>query len=239
MTTAAIRGLRTALAGADRTGMVSSGFASKTKSQNILQISVLALLALAGSLHAAQAQDAVPADQTPPPVVQPKAPDAAADDAKLPDVIIETPQKPEANPAAARPQPKAVVDADYEPAPKAKPAKLKKISKKSAPKPKPTAPAESAEQAGAPDSDAVAETAAASQEPDGGIASSRETAKGPVNGVVAKQSASGTKTDTPIIETPQGISVVGAQQLSFEELKAICDEAARHGVKVAAQGVCA
>lgn len=35
-----------------------------------------------------------------------------------------------------------------------------------------------------------------------------ETATGPVDGYVASRSASGTKTDTPLIETPQSISVV-------------------------------
>ncbi|GLK69605.1 ferric siderophore receptor [Hansschlegelia plantiphila] len=35
-----------------------------------------------------------------------------------------------------------------------------------------------------------------------------ETAEGPVEGYVASRSASGTKTDTPIVETPQSISVV-------------------------------
>ncbi|WP_084651312.1 TonB-dependent siderophore receptor [Ottowia thiooxydans] len=41
----------------------------------------------------------------------------------------------------------------------------------------------------------------------------RETATGPVLGYVAKLSATGTKTDTPIIETPQSISVVGAEEM--------------------------
>ena len=40
-----------------------------------------------------------------------------------------------------------------------------------------------------------------------------ETAQSPGKGFVAKQSAAGTKTDTPIIETPQSISVVTQQQL--------------------------
>lgn len=41
----------------------------------------------------------------------------------------------------------------------------------------------------------------------------RETATGPVVGYVAKRSATGTKTDTPIIETPQSISVIGRDEL--------------------------
>ncbi|MCJ2036123.1 TonB-dependent siderophore receptor [Methylobacterium sp. J-068] len=45
----------------------------------------------------------------------------------------------------------------------------------------------------------------------GGIAVERAT--GPVRGYVATRSASGSKTDTPIIETPQSISVVPARQI--------------------------
>lgn len=39
-----------------------------------------------------------------------------------------------------------------------------------------------------------------------------EEATGPVLGIAATRSATGTKTDTPIIETPQSISVVGSQE---------------------------
>ncbi|MCW4148804.1 TonB-dependent siderophore receptor [Halomonas sp. 18H] len=39
-----------------------------------------------------------------------------------------------------------------------------------------------------------------------------EEASGPVLGIAATRSATGTKTDTPIIETPQSISVVGSQE---------------------------
>lgn len=41
----------------------------------------------------------------------------------------------------------------------------------------------------------------------------KETATGPVTGFVAKRSATGTKTDTPIIETPQSISVLTRDEL--------------------------
>ena len=41
----------------------------------------------------------------------------------------------------------------------------------------------------------------------------RETATGPVNGYVAKRTATTTKTDTPIVETPQSISVVTADRI--------------------------
>lgn len=40
-----------------------------------------------------------------------------------------------------------------------------------------------------------------------------ETANGPVKGYLAKRSATGTKTDTAIIETPQSISVVTAERI--------------------------
>jgi iron complex outermembrane recepter protein len=40
-----------------------------------------------------------------------------------------------------------------------------------------------------------------------------ETARGPVSGFVATRSATGTKTDTPITETPQSISVVSQDQI--------------------------
>lgn len=42
----------------------------------------------------------------------------------------------------------------------------------------------------------------------------REKADGPVNGPFATQSATATKTDTPIIETPQSISVISSQDMS-------------------------
>lgn len=48
-----------------------------------------------------------------------------------------------------------------------------------------------------------------------------ESATGPVNGYVAKSSATGTKTDTPIIETPQSISVVTADQMEGRGVKRI------------------
>ena len=40
----------------------------------------------------------------------------------------------------------------------------------------------------------------------------QETAWGPVQGIAATRSATGTKTDTPIIETPQSISVVSSEE---------------------------
>ncbi len=40
-----------------------------------------------------------------------------------------------------------------------------------------------------------------------------ERGDGPVEGYVAKRSVSATKTDTPIIETPQSISVITADRI--------------------------
>lgn len=45
------------------------------------------------------------------------------------------------------------------------------------------------------------------------VESERETARGPVQGYVARRSATGTKTDTPLSETPQSISVITADQM--------------------------
>lgn len=51
----------------------------------------------------------------------------------------------------------------------------------------------------------------------------QETATGPVQGYVAKRSATGTKTDTPIIETPQSITVVAADQIEATAAQSITD----------------
>lgn len=45
-----------------------------------------------------------------------------------------------------------------------------------------------------------------------------ERADGPVQGLVARRSASATKTDTPLLETPQSVSVIGAGEI--EAMKA-------------------
>jgi iron complex outermembrane receptor protein len=51
----------------------------------------------------------------------------------------------------------------------------------------------------------------------------QEDAWGPVKGYVAKRSASGTKTDTPIIETPQSITVIGAEEIETLKSQSIQD----------------
>ncbi|CAB5511031.1 Ferrichrome outer membrane transporter/phage receptor [Achromobacter anxifer] len=54
-------------------------------------------------------------------------------------------------------------------------------------------------------------------------AQSAETAAGPLHGYVARLSATGTRTDTPIIETPQSISVVGAEEIDTLKSQSIQD----------------
>ncbi|PAT39996.1 TonB-dependent siderophore receptor [Vandammella animalimorsus] len=44
-----------------------------------------------------------------------------------------------------------------------------------------------------------------------------ESATGPVLGYAARRSATATKTDTPLLETPQSISVIGAQELEMRQ----------------------
>ena len=55
-----------------------------------------------------------------------------------------------------------------------------------------------------------------------------ERANGPVNGYVASQSATGTKTDTPILETPQAISVITRDQMVAQQTQSIGRGAALH-----------
>lgn len=51
----------------------------------------------------------------------------------------------------------------------------------------------------------------------------KETATGPVEGYVATRSGAGTKTDTPIIETPQSVSVVTADQIRDQKAGSLVD----------------
>lgn len=50
-----------------------------------------------------------------------------------------------------------------------------------------------------------------------------ERGDGPVLGYVARQSVSGTKTDTPIAETPQSISVVPRQQMDDQQVESVAE----------------
>jgi iron complex outermembrane receptor protein len=49
----------------------------------------------------------------------------------------------------------------------------------------------------------------------------RETAYGPVRGYVATRSAGGTKTDTPLIETPQSISVITRDRMDAQAVQSV------------------
>lgn len=51
----------------------------------------------------------------------------------------------------------------------------------------------------------------------------RENAWGPVTAHVAKRSATATKTDTSIIETPQSISVIGAEEIETRKADSLAD----------------
>jgi iron complex outermembrane recepter protein len=67
-----------------------------------------------------------------------------------------------------------------------------------------------------------------------GAAVKGDTATGPVNGYVATKSNAGTKTSTPINETPQAISVIGAQQIRDQAATTV-DEATRYAPGVHSQ----
>jgi len=60
-----------------------------------------------------------------------------------------------------------------------------------------------------------------------------ETPRGPVQGYVAHRSSSGTKTNTPIMETPQSVSVVGAEQIRDQKPNKL-DEVLRYTAGVRA-----
>lgn len=48
-----------------------------------------------------------------------------------------------------------------------------------------------------------------------------ESAWGPVNGLVARRSATGTKTDTPIIEVPRAINVIGREEIETRGVRSV------------------
>ncbi|MEH2485743.1 TonB-dependent siderophore receptor [Bradyrhizobium sp. AZCC 2230] len=60
-----------------------------------------------------------------------------------------------------------------------------------------------------------------------------ETPRGPVQGYVARRSSSGTKTNTPIMETPQAMSVIGAEQIRDQKPNKL-DEVLRYTAGVRA-----
>jgi iron complex outermembrane receptor protein len=51
----------------------------------------------------------------------------------------------------------------------------------------------------------------------------QESATGPVHGYAARRSATGTKTDTPLIETPQSITVIGAEEIETLKSQSLQD----------------
>ena len=61
-----------------------------------------------------------------------------------------------------------------------------------------------------------------------------QRATGPIDGVIATQSAAGTKTSTPLIETPQAIQVVGGKQIQLQRAQTI-DEATRYSPGIHSQ----
>lgn len=67
------------------------------------------------------------------------------------------------------------------------------------------------------------------------LAGGEPTAYSPVQGYVATRSATGTKTDTPLLETPQSISVIGVEQMEDQGVQTL-DEAVRYTPGVFADG---
>jgi iron complex outermembrane receptor protein len=61
----------------------------------------------------------------------------------------------------------------------------------------------------------------------------QESATGPVQGYVAKRSAAGTKTDTPLVEIPQSITVVGREQIADQGAQSL-QETLRYAPSVVA-----
>lgn len=55
------------------------------------------------------------------------------------------------------------------------------------------------------------------------IAEPRESVTAPLTGVVAKESAAGTKTETPLLRTPQSISVVTRDQMNQQDPATVAD----------------
>ena len=70
---------------------------------------------------------------------------------------------------------------------------------------------------------AVAPTQSQEIAPRDNAGDSVERAKGHVNGYLATRSASATKTDTPILETPQSISVVTQDQIAAQGVQSVND----------------
>ncbi|CAJ0898379.1 hypothetical protein R1479_04257 [Ralstonia mannitolilytica] len=63
-----------------------------------------------------------------------------------------------------------------------------------------------------------------------------ETATGPVRGYIARRSATGTKTDVPLAEVPQSISVVPRDRFEAQGAQSV-NEALRYSASVSSYGV--
>ncbi|MGY4479581.1 TonB-dependent siderophore receptor [Bradyrhizobium sp. USDA 3364] len=61
-----------------------------------------------------------------------------------------------------------------------------------------------------------------------GAGGGHERADGPVTGYLARLSSSGTKTSTPIIQTPQSVTVIGAEQIRDQKIVSKFDEVLRY-----------
>ncbi|WP_338827035.1 TonB-dependent siderophore receptor [Bradyrhizobium sp. 27S5] len=61
-----------------------------------------------------------------------------------------------------------------------------------------------------------------------GAGGGHERANGPVIGYLARQSSSGTKTSTPIIQTPQSVTVISAEQIRDQKIVSKFDEVLRY-----------
>lgn len=75
--------------------------------------------------------------------------------------------------------------------------------------------------------------ASVDQLPEVKVSADQEKANGVVNGYVAKRAKTATKTDTPIVETPQSISVITRDQMRDQNVQSVQD-ALRYSAGVAA-----
>lgn len=69
----------------------------------------------------------------------------------------------------------------------------------------------------------ISEAAGDSLLPEVNVQGYQETATGPMQSYAARRSATGTKTDTPLIETPQSISIVGAEQIETTKSQSLTE----------------
>ena len=65
-------------------------------------------------------------------------------------------------------------------------------------------------------------------QPAAGGGAGHERANGPVTGYLARQSSTGTKTSTPIVQTPQSVTVISAEQIRDQKIVGKFDEVLRY-----------